>query len=375
MVAANKNNFDFLRLTAAFMVLFAHQFALLGRAAPDIGARFDPGAIALYTFFVISGYLVVQSWIADPHVWRFVARRVLRIWPALVFTTVACAFVLGPLVSTLSAGEYFRSHETYAYFSWLRMRATFDLPGVFENLPYPRAVNGSLWSVPLEVHWYQILVVAALAGLMRHRWAVIAATLAFAVYHFGVYRAQTSEPQWTNEFGLFFCTGVCLYLVRDLWIDRRIVVALGVSAVAAIVAGIGQPVIAAWVAWPFLVIAFGTASTPFLRSFGRFGDFSYGAYVFAFPVQQTLIWATSAKWPVGSYLAVAAALTLALAFVSWHCVEKPAMRLKPRRPAQAPASPLRTLAEPLAWLRAVLPTLVKDVFRRRTPRIRSPAPD
>lgn len=351
---AHRNNFDFVRLTAALMVLFAHQFALLGQPVPTIGARFDPGAIALYTFFVVSGFLVAQSWTVDPHVWRFAARRVLRIWPALIVTTIVCAFVLGPMVSTLPVSAYVHSPQTYAYFSWLRMRPSFELPGVFEALPFPRAVNGSLWSVPLEVHWYLILVAIAVMGLMRYRWLVVAATLVFAAYHFGVYHAETNKPQWTNEFGLFFCAGVCLYLHRDLWEGRRIAVAVVVSIAAAVVAGFGHQVIAAWIAWPFLVIAFGTASTPVVRRAGRFGDFSYGAYVFAFPVQQTLIWATSAKWSVWQYLPVAAAVTLGFAFLSWHGVEKPALRLKPRRSAEYPGSAVLTLLAPMAWVLAGL---------------------
>ncbi|OPX54002.1 acyltransferase family protein, partial [Oceanospirillum multiglobuliferum] len=135
-MAAHKNNFDFVRLTAALMVLFAHQFALLGRLSPAFGARLDPGALAVYTFFIVSDFLVAQSWTADPHAWRFVARRVLRIWPALIVATVVCALVLGPLVSTLPMADYFRSRQTYAYFSWLRVIPTYDLPGVFEHLPF-----------------------------------------------------------------------------------------------------------------------------------------------------------------------------------------------------------------------------------------------
>lgn len=362
---AHKNNFDFLRLIAALMVLFAHQFALLGRQAPAVGGRFEPGAIAMYTFFSISGYLVAQSWMSDPHVWRFMARRALRIWPALLLTTVVCAFVLGPVVTTLPASAFFASPDTYKYLSWLRLRSSFDLPGVFANLPFPRAVNGSLWSIPLEVHWYLILLLLALVGLMRYRWLIVAITFCFAVYHFGIYHAETNKPQWTNEYGLYFCTGACLYLLRDLWVDRRLLIAASASTFSIVLASIGHQSIAAWVAWPVIIVALGTSSTPVLRRFGRFGDLSYGAYVFAFPVQQTLVWATSAKWSVVQCLSIVIPVTLALAFVSWHFVEKPALRLKPRSRQQAPASPLATLAEPLAWLRPNLPTVLARVFVSR----------
>ncbi|WP_256443443.1 acyltransferase [Caballeronia sp. M1242] len=347
----HRNNFDFLRLAAAMMVLFAHQFALLGHEPPSLGARLDPGAIAVATFFAISGFLVAQSWTVDPHAWRFAARRVLRIWPALILTTVVCAFVLGPLVSALPASAYFTSHETYAYLSWLRLRSTFNLPGVFANLPYPNAVNGSLWSIPLEVHWYLIFILIALVGLLRYRWAVAAATLAFAAYHFGVYHAETNVPQWTNEYGLFFCAGVTLFFLRDYWSDRKLLIALGLTLLAGGLVAYGHRLIAMWIAWPFLVVAFGTSSTPILRDFGRLGDFSYGVYIFAFPVQQTLILATSGRWSVSQYLASATVLSLMLAAFSWHCVEEPALRLKPRRPAERPKHPISTLLSPIRRLR------------------------
>ncbi|WP_244818333.1 hypothetical protein [Caballeronia sp. Lep1P3] len=96
------------------------------------------------------------------------------------------------------------------------MRSSFDLPGVFEALPFPRAVNGSLWSVPLEVHWYLILLAMAVVGLMRYRWLVAAAALGSSIYHFGVYHVETNKPQKINESGLILRTGVCLYLLRTL---------------------------------------------------------------------------------------------------------------------------------------------------------------
>jgi peptidoglycan/LPS O-acetylase OafA/YrhL len=349
-IEMHKNNFDFLRLTAALLVLFAHQYALLGLDSPAIGGMFELGSVSVATFFAISGYLVAQSWSFDPHVWRFAARRVLRIWPALILITFLCAFVLGPIVSTLTAHEYFTSPRTYAYLSWLRMKSTFDLPGVFGSIPYPNAVNGSLWTIPIEVHWYLILLLIALAGLMRFRWAVVAATIGFAVYHFGIYHAETNKPHWTNEYGLYFCAGVSLYLIRDVWTDRKMLLSIALALAAAVLVWSGHQHIAMWLAWPFFVIAFGTSSTPVFREFGRFGDFSYGVYIFAFPVQQTLIWATSGNWSVAGYLPVAAALSLALAALSWHLVEKPALRLKPRRPASKPQNALLTLISPLRML-------------------------
>jgi peptidoglycan/LPS O-acetylase OafA/YrhL len=74
-----------------------------------------------------------------------------------------------------------------------------------------------------------------------------------------------------------------------------------------------------------LTVAYRTAGMFHLPRW--WGDYSYGIYVYAFPVQQTLI---ALLAPMSSWLlfALATPLTTALAVASWHAVEKPALRLK-----------------------------------------------
>jgi peptidoglycan/LPS O-acetylase OafA/YrhL len=86
---------------------------------------------------------------------------------------------------------------------------------------------------------------------------------------------------------------------------------------------------ASWVVLPIVVMAFGLACHPWLvRMHAR--DYSYGIYIYAFPVQQTLV----SIWPQMSlfvYLLSTFVTTVALAALSWHFVEKPALKLKPFR--------------------------------------------
>ena len=58
-------------------------------------------------------------------------------------------------------------------------------------------------------------------------------------------------------------------------------------------------------------------------------DYSYGLYIFAYPVQQTLIWATGMK-SAPLHIAASLAVTLVIAGLSWHFIEEPALRLKDR---------------------------------------------
>ena len=334
------NNFDFWRIAAAVLVLVSHQFALLGKSGPVPIPGVSLGGVGVFIFFAVSGFLVTQSWQSDPNAVRFVQRRFVRIWPALIVVTLLAALVMGPLVSELPAAEYFARAETLRYFKVLVLNIKYELPGVFLSNPYPRAVNGSLWSIPVEVRWYWVTLFAGLLGLLRVRAAVLASMLALALFHFWIYGAESNPTRnYGIEYGLFFVYGACLQLYRSAWEDRRLRLAPPLAAVAALFAMLGHPLVALWVFLPFAVIATGVASTPVIRRVGRFGDFSYGFYIYAFPVQQLAIWATSASLPLPAYLALSAAATTVLALLSWHLVEKPALRFKPGRPQRPFSSP------------------------------------
>ncbi|MBS0454384.1 MAG: acyltransferase [Proteobacteria bacterium] len=329
-----ENNFDFWRVLAASMVLFSHQFALLGKPEPQILPKVTPGTLGVCVFFAISGFLVMQSWQRDPHALRFLWKRVLRIWPGLIAACCIAALVLGPIVSSLSPAEYFQSGATWRYFKTLLLDIKYELPGVFEDNPYPRAVNGSLWTIPVEVRWYLVVLAAGLFGLFRHRAIALTCLVALAAYHFGIYGAETNpRPNFFREYGLFFLAGVCLQLYRQVW-SQRLLACAGFTLLGASAAFfLGHPFVALWITVPFAVIAFGLASTPFIRRFGRIGDLSYGIYIYAFPVQQMIIWATQGRYPFVGTLAISALVTTVVAYVSWHGIERPALSLKPSRKA------------------------------------------
>ncbi|WP_323071988.1 acyltransferase family protein [Mycetohabitans endofungorum] len=322
------NNFDFLRLVTAYLVLFSHQFALSGQPSLNLGDQ-SLDKVRVLIFFSISGYLISQSWDRDPSVWRFLAKRILRIWPGLIVVTMVTALLLGPIISTIPADQYFLNSKTWEFFHILKLNIRYELPGVFAANPFPNAVNGSLWTLPIEFRWYIILLVLNVVGLVRCRLLLLIGAIALAIFVFAIHDPQhTAHRKYSLEFGAFFCYGVCLYYFRDFWTTRKelVLFVLGVSGVTLF--SVGQKYAALFVVLPTLVIFFGTASTPFIRRAGRFGDFSYGIYIYAFPVQQTVIWFTDNRLSIWSGLAVSTAITIALAILSWHWVERPALRLK-----------------------------------------------
>ncbi|WP_151636456.1 acyltransferase family protein [Noviherbaspirillum aerium] len=320
-----KNNFDFLRIAAALLVLFSHQYALSGLPEPAIFGM-SAGTFAVLVFFSISGFLVSQSWRQDANPLRFLAKRFLRIWPGLAAATLLTAFVLGPAVSSLDAQAYFSHPALTDFLRNLKITTVrYFLPGVFEDNIYPKAVNGSLWTIPLEVRCYFALLVAGCLGLMRKPVLVVLATFALGIHYF----AFNPDPnRYQVHFGLYFFAGVCLDLFRRHWEGKSFLLLAIPAAIALALHAAGLPQLALVLVVPCAAILIGCQSTPGLKDAGKYGDISYGIYIYAFPVQQTVLWALDKDTAFASGLALAVLMTVFCALLSWHLVESPALRLK-----------------------------------------------
>jgi peptidoglycan/LPS O-acetylase OafA/YrhL len=347
------NNFDFIRIAAALMVLCSHQYALLFQPEPRPLGLFTLGTLGVLIFFSTSGYLVAQSWQRDPHWWRFLLRRFLRIWPGLCVVTLVTMFCVGPAFTDLPLADYFRSSATWAYLKYLWLGGSPYLPGVFEGNRWP-VVNGSLWTIPIEVKWYAVLLAAGVLGLLRprFRYVLLAAAVLYACYIYFVWDVQHNPqsafplPGFGCEYGTFFCYGVLLHFMRNVWAKRVTVAVLALALLACLLVARNYQFAAVYACLPFLVIWFGNKSTLPLRHTGRFGDFSYGIYIYAFPVQQALVSVLGFGHSYMLMLPVSLACTMVCAVFSWYVVERPALALKRylrnegesgERPAQAAA--------------------------------------
>lgn len=171
----------------------------------------------------------------------------------------------------------------------------------------------------------------ALACLMARRWTVALCTAAFGVYFFGF----AFDPKaYQYHFALYFFAGVCLDLYRRTWEVPPLYLLAASGAASLALHLMGASHVALVFLIPAFVVIIGTHSTPFIRRFGRYGDISYGIYIYAFPVQQTVLWMGGKDLPFAAGLAIASVVTVACAFLSWHLVEHPALRLKSRLPAR-----------------------------------------
>jgi peptidoglycan/LPS O-acetylase OafA/YrhL len=292
----------------------------------------DLGLLGVTIFFAISGFLIAQSVTRSRSIFGFVKARALRILPALALSTLFCVLVIGPLATTLSQAAYWTNAQTWRYlFHTIVLDPQLSLPGVFEHNPYPPAVNGSLWTIPIEVWCYAVLGAAALVGLCRSRWkfnmVAIAALIAFANYE-TLFRQQIpSGDAWSIPYlvGVFFFGAWCflhrMFLPASLWAAG----AVALVAIAFLVSPLSSYALFGAVTYLTLTVAY----NPRLRVgwFLKLGDYSYGIYVFAFPVQQFLVWRFGISDPL-ILLVLAFPATLTLAIFSWHAVERPALAFK-----------------------------------------------
>jgi len=337
LAVGRENNFNLLRFIAASMVLFFHCFPLTGHQISEFPVRttigfMDLGLLGVTIFFAISGFLIAQSVTRCGSMFVFVKARALRILPALALSTLFCVVIVGPLVTTLPQSAYWTDTRTWRHlFHTIALDPQLTLPGVFEHNPYPPAVNGSLWTIPIEVWCYAALAAVAIIGLRRHRWkfniVAIAALIVFANYEIVVRQQIPSGGAWSTPYliGAFFFGAWC-FLHRE-FLPASLVAATGAAlvAMALLDSPLSRYALFGTVTYLTLVIAY----HPRLRVswFLRLGDYSYGIYVFAFPVQQFLVSRFGIVEPL-ILLMLAFPTTLALAMLSWHFVERPALRLK-----------------------------------------------
>ncbi|WP_115572446.1 acyltransferase family protein [Xanthomonas campestris] len=335
-----KNNFDAMRIIAALVVIFGHAHPLSAQPDPTLLGN-AVQSVAVKIFFVVSGFLVAKSWWSDPHIGRFLLRRGLRLFPALFVLLALTVLVLGPLFTTLPIREYVVSEGVIRYFVYnIVLYPVYALPGIFAGNPYPGAVNGSLWSLPVEVSMYLLLpALATLAAIAKSRIVFVAISLigiALSLYYLMVVPAENQVVWWGTgsrsvaDVGPYFFLGAIIAVTP---IERMLNpgAALFLVAIAALFQlphyWMQQLVLMAVL--PYVVLSFSTIATPMISQAGRFGDPSYGIYLYGFPVQQALFAVGGSSMGPLENTAFAVPIVVALAYLSWHAIEKRALSFKP----------------------------------------------
>jgi len=307
------------------MVLFSHSYPLSGHATGEpltvlsagAGGSTDIATIGVTIFFAISGFLIAQSVTRSRSLVSFVKSRALRLLPALALSTAFCVFVLGPIATNESTGAYFANPQTWRYLlHTIALDPQNELPGLFLSNVYPAAVNGSLWTIPVEVWCYATIGIAALVGLLGRRLAfslvVVAAAIFFRLLDPTVRLLLPSGTVFTTPYlvGTFLFGALC-FLFRE-----AVPVSLPAAAAVALLASAGfiasGSVYAYYGGIGYLALCFAYNPNLQVGWFLRLGDYSYGIYVFAYPVQQFIVWLLGISSPIALF-ALAMPVTLLLA--------------------------------------------------------------
>ncbi len=331
------NNFNLIRIWAAILVLVSHAYPLSWGA--EFGQPFESvlhglslGIICVWAFFAISGFFITRSFDRNPSATAFLTARALRLFPALAMVTMITILIAGFLLTQAPPSVFWAEAGDYFIRNMLLFKLQYTLPGVFEANPYGAAINGSLWSLSYEVTCYVGVLICGLLGFLGHKKIFAVLVVLFLCFYTLVVAFIDVNPriEVLTRLGLPFLSGMVLYIWRHhIPLSWALLTGLSALAFAAWFTPLFLPVFA--VSLSYAVFFFGYARVPLLLNYNKLGDYSYGVYIYAFPIQQ-LVAQSGVTTPVIN-MAISLPFTLLCAVLSWHFIEAPAMKLRRRKKA------------------------------------------
>jgi peptidoglycan/LPS O-acetylase OafA/YrhL len=324
----NINNFDFLRVVFALTVAIAHLIELSEIEIFQPYLKFFNTRLAIDGFFVISGFLIAKSYENSKTIKSYIIKRIKRIVPAYSILIVFCA-VFFWVLSTNSLSNYFLNAQFWKY---LVANLTFQnyiepcLPGVFENNTIC-TVNGALWTIKIEEAFYLLLPL--------FYWLVKFKKINFYALSFVIYVASVSYFNYFVSIDMykiakqlpgtlaFFISGIIFYKNFNFFLKWKHHIILPSLLLFIIEQYVFQTQILKPITYGFMVfyIAY---SIKWLNDFGKYGDFTYGIYIYHFPIIQLFVYL---KWfnEYNPFIisSIALLFVVVLAIFSWHLIELP----------------------------------------------------
>lgn len=331
------NNFNLLRAVAAMLVIVTHAFSVTGSGADPMISIFGTsmGSWAVDVFFVASGYLIAKSWDRRRSPITFLWARFLRIYPALWVNVTVTVIVVAIWFTDLSLTQFLTHLSTWKYLlensTLLPVGVYTTLPGAFASPGQEGLVNLPLWTLPYELKMYLATLAIGWVGLLHRKaflWAL--AGVLGLLYAQSIFTSAGEQAGAYQRLGFFFASGAVLYMHRDsIPLLRSVALVLvAVLLCSLLLPSVNLRLLLLGLATPYLVIFAALVPSGVIRRYNRLGDYSYGLYIYGFPVQQMLVVLAGGAMSVFSNAVSALAIAGACAALSWHLLESRALRIK-----------------------------------------------
>lgn len=338
VLSGRDNNFNFIRLAAALAVLIGHTYTLSGLCSSPVIFGTTVDRLGLLIFFMMSGFLITNSWQKDPSIKRYAVKRFFRLYPALTINLLFVVLVLGPIVTICDLQTYFTYCWGYLQNN-LRLRTDYLLPGVFVNSNY--GVNGSLWTLPIEVCMYILIpILITFFRLKSNKYysqclililvGIVCVIDVFFVNHpftstvYGIDMLQAYQLMTFYLIGVVYTMPlVKKYLNFPLATALLlIVICLNVNSEFSLIFQL--------IFLPYFVFSFAFCSSSGLQYIGKKHEISYGIYIWSFPITQTVLYFMAKEGvalSIESLLVVVIALSMVVGYLSCVLVENPSRKV------------------------------------------------
>jgi peptidoglycan/LPS O-acetylase OafA/YrhL len=338
--------FDFVRIFLATLIVLNHSFLIVDGDYNTITTyKLWPIFSSIVPmFFALSGFLITGS-AQRLNLTNFLINRGIRIVPALAVDILVATLLIGTLLTTEPLPAYLADKKFRHYFLNIVGFIHYELPGVFASNPDKATVNGSLWTIPFEIGCYALMSMAVILGCIKTRRRMLIGFLAFLVVFYSLHllvpdlTPDSPINNYVNGFitarggsgnlYFYFLAGSFLYVFKD-----SIPVSLPLAVLAGLIIQFNGllPLESARVlvlAFPiaYLTAYIGLLPIPKLPLYSK-GDYSYGVYLYAYPLQQTLVALFPGKFTILSHFVCSMAVATGVAMISWHFVEKPILGLR-----------------------------------------------
>jgi peptidoglycan/LPS O-acetylase OafA/YrhL len=338
-----KNSFGFLRFCLATLVIFDHSYPLGGFGLKSFFGSLQEtyGGFAVYNFFILSGFLITRSYINSSSIWRFLWNRFLRIFPAFWVCSIVTIMIFAPIIYLTENGSlygYFNieSNNPLDYFKanfFLEMRQ-YGIANLLKNIPYPSAFNGSLWTLIYEFKCYLLIGFIGWLGILNKQKTIVICLFVFLwfvyIIDIGILGfASKVFPYFSDIYVLrltmYFLAGAIYFLfIENIIVSKKIFIVAIVLTLISLKSNFYLLIAPLTLPYILFLLAF---KLPF-SSFDKYGDFSYGLYIYAFPIQQMLSFFGLNTIGLPLYFTLSLLVTMIPSVLSYYLVEKPFLKFK-----------------------------------------------